>query len=84
MFSDDRGVDVTCHAGIELDANDALQQLISSLGGHIGGALTSMTKDLAIGVFTYNDNIFLGSLLVIIRYYTIKAPVRTILEKTQG
>jgi hypothetical protein len=49
-LSDNRSVDLTCHAGIELDANDALQQLLSSLGGRRGGALTSMTDDLAMKV----------------------------------
>jgi len=66
--SDDRSVDLTCHAGIELDANDAFQQLLSSLGGRIRGALTSMMDDLAIKVCVCDDSVLLGGLLVIIRH----------------
>jgi hypothetical protein len=83
-LNDNRSVDFTCHAGIELDANDALQQLLSSLGGCIRGAFTSMTEDLAVRVFAYNNDVFLGSLLVIIRNYIINVLIRTMLEEMLG
>ena len=83
-LSDNRSVDFMCHVGIELEANDAVQQLLSSLSGHIRGVLMLMIEDLAIGVFTYNNNEVLGSLLMIIRHYTINVPVRTMLEEMLG
>jgi hypothetical protein len=43
-----------------------------------------MTEDLAVRVFAYNNDVFLGSLLVIIRNYIINVLIRTMLEEMLG
>ncbi len=83
-LSDNRSEYLTCHAGIELNANNADQQLLSLEGGLIRGAWTFMIELLVIRIVAYNGNEVLGSLLVIIRCYTINVPIRTMLKKGLG